>query len=134
MAEQDGKAEISDERAAELYEECRVQPAAIDAAQMHKLERAVRDDPHGVTRRVALATLAKPCAVLFDAVERDRAAAVSIAHACDALDTYCGHLQAVLDTMEAARLRMELALCGREDMDAIYAEARAGSADEPAEA
>lgn len=107
-----------------LYRRVRAMPAAFTEAQVIQMEALFGEDRQGPARRAALAVLAQPCEQLFGRIESDRAAAVALAGVRVSITDYLVYLAAVVDTMKAAELRLTLGLCGRDDMDAVIADAR----------
>lgn len=114
----------SDEALEAFYQRIRAMPAAITEAQALQMEAAFREDRHGLARRAALAVLSQPCEHLFAQIESDRATAVAMAASRGWITDYLAYLAAVVETMKAAELRLTTALCVRDDMDAVIADAR----------
>jgi len=108
---------------AAIYHRIRAMPAAITEAQLVQMETNFGKDSYGPTRRTALAVLSRPCEHLFAQIESDRTTAVAIAAARASIADYLAHLAAVIETMKAAELRLTVALCVREDMETVIAEA-----------
>ena len=82
-------------------------------------------DPHGITRRVALAVLTQPCADFFEKIRDDRSTAVAFASLLHDVDDLMQHIDAYRALIEAAQTRLMVGLCAREDMSAVLAEGEA---------
>lgn len=106
-----------------LYHRLRALPAAITEVQAREMEATFREDRHGLARRAALAVLSQPCEHLFTQIESDRATAVAMAASRGWITDYLAYLAALAETMKAAELRLTTALCVRDDMGAVIAEA-----------
>lgn len=87
-----------------------------------------------VTRRAALLVLLRPGSELIDKIERDREAAVAFAELMEGVGNYAKHLRQVTGLLHAAEGRLLIALCVREDMQSVVAEAQASGRDEHAPA
>lgn len=117
------KNRISDKKADDLYASAKALPAALTKEQMIEMEDVYREDRNGLARRAALATLTVPCAGLFESVEQDRETAAAMASVALAMRGYIEHLEAVKNIVVAAETRVSMALCAREDMADLFAEA-----------
>ena len=78
-------------------------------------------------RRCALVMMTKPFAWLCEQVETDRHFALTVAEVYRALCDGAGFYQEVADLMTQTQAKMMLALCVREDMDALLAEVEAAA-------
>lgn len=108
-----------------LFEYVRSQPAAVDGGVASAIEVCMARDAFGITRRSCLAVLKMPASEIFDTIERDHAAAVALADLAACACEYKGRLRALAELVEAAELRIKVALCWRDDMEAVIAEASA---------
>lgn len=102
--------------------------AIFTTEEMEEYERAVAADNYGVTRRIALATIARPCAEIIDSITEDREVAVAFAQASASMHMYTSLLRQLADAIEEADKRLVIALACREDMAAVLAEAAAEGA------
>ncbi len=78
-------------------------------------------------RRCTLAMMTKPYSWLAQKVETDRDFALTVAGIYGALCNGVGFYKTVANLMEQAEAKMMIALCTREDMDALIAEAEAAN-------
>lgn len=78
-------------------------------------------------RRCALVMLTKSFSRLCEQVETDRGVALTVAEVHRALSEGVGFYQEVANLMEQALAQTMLALCTREDMDALLAEVEAAA-------
>lgn len=78
-------------------------------------------------RRSALVMMTKPFSWLSQKVETDRHFALTVAEVYSALCEGAGFYQEVADLMTQTQAKMMLALCVREDMDALLAEVEAAA-------
>lgn len=97
--------------------------AIFTSEGMEEYERAIAADNYRVTRRIALATLTRPCAEIIDSIKEDREVAVEFARASASMHMYTSLLRQLADAIEEADKRLVVALACREDMDAVIAEA-----------
>ncbi len=111
-----------------ILRDYRNRPAIFTAEGMEEYERAVAADNYAVTRRIALATLAKPCAEIIDGIKEDREVAAAFARASASMHMYTSLLRQLADVIEEADKRLVIALACREDMAAVLAEAAAEGA------
>ena len=75
-------------------------------------------------RRVGLIFLSKPWKEIADGVTEDRALAVAFAKVSMHLDESITLYKGLVELLGTAKLRMQLALCARKDMDEVLAEAK----------
>jgi hypothetical protein len=111
-----------------LYQKLRRAPAAFSREDMHAMETAYQKHafgPEGFApyRRSILFFLSMPAKKVFDGIRDDREEAVAFADALLGARAYVEWLRAVTETMVAGITRLEIALCAREDMDEVIAEA-----------
>jgi hypothetical protein len=103
------------------------QPAQITWDQVENMERnfAEQIGHSGPTRRGALATLAKSGRELETAFGRkaDRHSAEAAAELAASIRSMRAFLVAIADCLDTAATRLDLALCGREDMPEVIAAA-----------
>ena len=76
-------------------------------------------------RRVGLIFLSKPWEEMADAIAKDRDLAVAFADVALRLEESIDCLKALADLLLTAQTRINLALCNREDMKAVMAQAKA---------
>ena len=98
---------------------------ALTVEDMDAVERVW--ETHMPMRRCALAMMTKPFSWLTQKVETDRDFALTVAEVHRALSEGAGFYQMVANLMEQALAQTMLALCTREDMDALIAEAEAAN-------
>ena len=80
---------------------------------------------HDAPGRVALVFLSKPWKQMSDSMVKDRDTALAFAEIAVRLDESIGRYKALADLLGTAQTRINLAFCGREDMQAVMAEAKA---------
>lgn len=111
-----------DEFAMQILERMRAEPATFTPDQVQIIEKRAQAD--GITRRAMLALLAMPGKQVLETALEDRDAALGLAelqaHIRDYLDNRHDSLRELL---QAADVRIMLALAQREDADQIIAEA-----------
>ena len=100
--------------------------AVLSEEMLDAIERRFCDGANGAARRTALVTLLKSDDWLFRAVAEDRETAIAFADIAQCASAYSHRLREVADLVDRAATRINVALCTREDMDAIVAEARHG--------
>ena len=109
-----------------LFKRLRWAPAYITEDVAKSIEKKFAEDEGGQCRREGLAVLTAPAAKLVKAIEGGYGDAVAFAQLADALDAYIRELTTSIDLLKGAETRIRLALCSRDDMDAVIAEARHG--------
>jgi hypothetical protein len=107
-------------------------PAFLSKEEMGKIDAITREDRHGVTRRLALAVLARTGAeVLDDVAGCDRQSAVAISQTLSSLTDYLEKLHGLAEMMETAQMRMAIALARRKDMSSVLEEAKTPQVEQP---
>jgi hypothetical protein len=101
------------------------QPAQITADERDQIETRAGGDDDAIVRRLALASLTRSGAELIESVSVSREMAVSTAHAADRVEDYANRLRSLADMMRSASMRLNIALCAREDMESVLEEAKA---------
>lgn len=99
------------------------QPAQLTIEQVGSLE--ARFSGADVDRRVALMTLTKSGAELIEVFSGKRKGALVFARVADDTAGYATLLRHLADLMDTASVRLNLALCSRDDMQAILDEVKA---------
>lgn len=94
--------------------------------QLDAIESRFCDGTKGVSRRAALLVLLKPGAWLIEHIEKDRDVAVALADVARCGADYASRLRQTADLVDTAAARINVALCVREDFDAVRAEAANG--------
>ena len=89
------------------------------------MESMFTGNPAGYWRRVALASLARSGAELADGLKDDRETALELGRAQHEIFAYSTRLRILSDMMESASVRIMVALCFREDAQALMEEAKA---------
>ena len=85
--------------------------------------------PHARNRRVAMMILTRPGKFVVDWAQESREQAVSMADGVLGIRETVKAMRQLTEMMEAAEWRLAMALCYRDDMKSVYAEAKAsGSA------
>ena len=95
----------------------------IDRDQVEKLDAAIMRDAFGQFRCVGLLIASDPWAKLNQNILHDRKVAVALASATDGIEEYAKNLEQLASLLLAASMRVKVSLLGREDMDAVIAEA-----------
>lgn len=90
---------------------------------LEESEEAIRADWY---RRAAVAFLTKPFKEMAEKFRTNRDTAIAFAALSNHLPESIKRYEAVVDVLETAKLRIDLALCGREDMPAVLEEAKHG--------
>lgn len=119
------KSTLSKKAADKLWSDFESLPPVLTSNQVDELETAAqsRAKGDGVARRVALATLSQPGAHLIKSFEKDRDAAVAFAAAARGIAGYREYLKGLDEALQAAEVRIRTALCVRDDMQDVIAEA-----------
>ncbi len=118
----------------QLAADFKAQPAQLTDEQWRQCEqRATANEPFGPWRRIGLISLTKTGQEVIDMV-REREGAVHLAAAADQIHRYADALKALAEMMEAASMRLNVALCWRDDCESVMAEAKAMYADDDPEA
>lgn len=99
------------------------QPAQLTVKQIETVEARLSGNDIG--RRVALVALTKSGAELMEAFSGKRDTALELVRVANAATAYAMLLRNVADLMDTASTRLNLALCSREDMQAILDEVKA---------
>jgi len=125
------EAEARDEKLADeqFYEDMRKQPAQLTHEQYWEIEARFRKDAGGPDgagpwRRSALASLTRSMQQLMDSVAGDIEAARALAYLSVQTDAYVKQLESLVEMLKTASLRIEIALCVREDMQTLLEVAR----------
>jgi hypothetical protein len=100
------------------------QPAQLSADERDQIETIAGGNDDAIVRRLGLHSLTRSAAELVEAV-KSREMAVSAAHMSDQFENYATRLRSLADMMTSASMRVQLALCTREDMKSIVEEAKA---------
>ena len=74
-------------------------------------------------RRLASASLTKSGAELVEAFQSKRSTALAAAQTINSVEAYASRLRSLAELMDAARMRLGLAMCFRDDMHSLIAEA-----------
>jgi hypothetical protein len=104
------------------------QPPQLTQDQRIEIEERLTDQQDAIVRRLALESLTRSGAALEDLFRSDRAAAVGAASISENIMEYASRLRSLADMMQSASMRMDVALCAREDMVIVLEEAKAGQA------
>jgi len=76
-----------------------------------------------VNRRMATAYLSKPFKEIAEKISKDRGTAIAFASAAVCIKSSAEKYKTIADLMGSAEVRIHMALCQREDMQEILAEA-----------
>lgn len=98
--------------------------ALLSRDQAYDLEEKIGKDPFGLTRRIAFVILTQPGQRLIDLIKNNREFAVGHAAVLDNLQEYEKALRELADMIGCAHMRARVALCYREDMKDLYAQAK----------
>lgn len=98
----------------------------IPEGQPDAVEDFISDN--GPWRRAAMAYLSRPWSEIAEQIQNDRPTAVAFAGLSQALHGTAANYRLVAEWIEAAEHRLMVALCAREDMKSVLADARAGQA------
>ncbi|HEX3915525.1 MAG TPA: S24 family peptidase [Steroidobacteraceae bacterium] len=112
-----------DEFAKKLLSDFDAQPAQITNEQLDAIEADFLGLGKRRSRRAALAAQAMSGIELTKAVTGDRETALAFTVAEISITEYASHLREFADMMKSASARIGIALCSREDMRELYAEA-----------
>lgn len=115
---------LSVKQADDILKDYKRRPALMSKETVFELDAAIRADKFGVSRRLGLLFLSKPCKELIENVQCDREFAVAVAQASDSVTEYRERLGDLVSSMEESEKRMMIALATREDMQAVLAEAK----------
>jgi len=116
--------------AEKLLSDFDAQPAQITNEQLDEIEANFLGLSWRRSRRAALGTLAMSGMQLTKVITDDRKGAFALAVARLSIEEYASHLRALADMMECAGTRIGIALCSREDMEALLAEAEGSGQEE----
>ena len=123
-AKKTSRAGKRDEAALEkLLRDFDAQPARITNEQLDKIEADFLGLSNRRSRRSALLSLTMSGMELIKTVTGDREDALAWAVASTCIHDYVSRLREFADMMEGASTRIGVALCSREDMQAVIAEA-----------
>ena len=106
-----------------MLERLEAMPPLLEKAQVYEIEDRVQKD---VMRRAALAVASLSGAGLCKSIEEDRDFAVSAAAIFSELEGLQEKYKALADIFGDLHGRLMLALCSRDDMNAVLEEGRAG--------
>lgn len=111
-----------DEFADELLKKLESDDDLIEADFSDRVDEKFQRD---AARRGGLLFLSKPWKEMADAIAKDRDLAVAFADVAVCLDESISAYKGLADLLVTAQTRINLALCGREDMQAVMEEAKA---------
>jgi hypothetical protein len=122
--------ELDDDAFAEkLFRDFDAQPAQLTKEQVDKMEANFTGPSRQRSRRAALATLALSGKELTRNVTSERDSALALAVARVSIEEYASHLREFAEMMESAGTRIGVALCSRDDMNELLAEAKTEAED-----
>lgn len=125
-AKKTSKPALTDNEAAQLFEDYSERPALMTRRRLMDYEKAIRHsnqtDNYGTARRAALAVLTKPWKHLVKAIKKDRDVALGFAEAEDVVAAYSKILTELAEHVAEGHRRLMMALCVREDMGELLAE------------
>jgi hypothetical protein len=107
-----------------LFQKAKRAPAPMTKEQIEEIEDRELDARRHTWRRVAMGTLIMSGPDLFGKVEADREAAVLFGEVAVGVGHYLKRMRALIEVLEVAQNRIELALCARDDWKQIIAEAK----------
>lgn len=107
------------------YYDLKAQPPQLTKSQSQNIDRTYLEDANGWARRMALATLTMGGGEIIERIETDREAAVLFAQTQLHIDDYVRRLDQLREILHAADMRLMVALCARDDMESVIAEAKA---------
>ncbi len=100
---------------------------AIPEGLVDEVERSMTGSgADAVHRRIALISLSRTFKVTAENIRDDREAAIALASAAALIKSSARKYRGLADLMDTAEVRIQIALCQREDMDAVLAEASHG--------
>lgn len=118
-----GKTKISVHKWRKLFAEVQGAPPTLSLEEMKEIEAAMNEDL-GPVRRLALAALTRPGALLLESVKTDRESAIAFAGAQNLLAIYIRRLRQLADLLDKTNVFISVALAERGDIDEIEAEVR----------
>ena len=104
-----------------IFEQIENAPALLSHEQMDQIESAIQRDSF---RRAALAFATSTGAHLCQRIEKDRTFAVASAEVYTELAHVIARCHGLIELLEGIRVRLMVALCGREDMDSLFTDVR----------
>ena len=110
------KAHTTKGEAEKLYKAARSAPS-LPTEEVEQLEEALLTPE----RRAALGVLSMPSEELFSKIETDRDAAETFALTAEGVRCYVKEQRVILDMLNSARVRIEIALCARVDCGEVRA-------------
>ena len=116
------------------YRRFRASPAQLTPGQVAMIDATFAQDEYREGRRIVLQMLTKSGRELAAMVQESRGHDVAIAQAMEVAKEIERNMQAFSKLAQATAIRLGLALCDRDDMDEVIAEARATWGQEPREA
>lgn len=84
--------------------------AALTKDQVGEMERGYKADHNGITRRIALALLTRSKGQLVESLRGDDSTIDTFVNELENLHGYIAQLDAIRETMDAARARITIAL------------------------
>jgi hypothetical protein len=114
-----------------LYRKLRRAGPGLSDADVSELEGSLNDPRQHIWRRAAFGTAMMSGKDLFGKIEADRESAVVFAEMAIGVRDYVKRVRALADLIDMEQVRIELALCAREDCEEVRAEAKKEYAAEP---
>jgi len=111
-----------DECCDKLFAGLETEPALLPPTYCEEVELGIQSD---ATRRAGLLFLTKPFKEMSEAISADRALAIAFADVSIHLEAAIERYKGLANLLQTAHTRMRLALCAREDMAEVLAQAKA---------
>ncbi len=115
-----------------MYRKVTTGDPPIQKSLIDQIERRTERD--GVTRRAALWSMAMATERMAALEHSDVEGAVAVATVAVCARDYATRLRSLAELMETAALRIDVAMCARQDMQAIYKQAERESTGETVDA
>lgn len=112
---------ISDKFIDELFSNLMKEPPVVPENFCEAVDRELKYD---INRRIALVFLSKPFREMEEAMRTNRDTAVAFSGCAASLTNTIERYKGLVVLLEKSKIRMEMALCGREDRQQLLAEGR----------
>lgn len=124
MAAKHSSKPISTAEANRIFDRVKRAPAICTEDDVARVDQELMNGSLALNRRVALFILTRPGKFAIDMARGDRKEAVAVADGVLGIRDTVRRMRELADILEAAEWRLAVALCEREDMESIYAEAK----------
>ena len=115
---------LTEKEAKRIFNQLKKAPAICTKGDVGEIDRELMTGNAGVMRRVAIAVLSKPGKFVIGIANGKREKAVAMAEGMLSIQHEVKRMRELADIMDMAQRRMGIALCIREDMQEILAEAK----------